>query len=142
MKRVYLFILIITLISIAGLVFTLWKLPPQNENGELIIRNIIIFGVSGTIFLTCFLGFILHFFHSILIPGGVNRDIFRQSLREGLFIALTIAGVFLFQKLAVLTIINVILLVLIFITLEGYILIRKNVDKKEKSEVKLSNQQN
>ncbi|KKP68921.1 hypothetical protein A2X44_05500 [candidate division CPR3 bacterium GWF2_35_18] len=132
MKRVYLFIFIITLIAAACFAFTIWKLPPQNEKEELIIRNIILFGSSLTVFMTCFIGSILHFFHRLLIPGGDLRDTYRQSLREGFFIALIIDGVLLFQKLTVLTIINVVLLVLIFVTLEAYLLIKKNMGKAEK----------
>ena len=137
MKRVYLFIFTITLIAAGILAFIIWKLPPQDESDELIVSNLVFFAISFTIFITCFIGFILHFFHRLLIPGGDIRDVFRQSLRQGLFITLIIDGLLLFQKLAVFTILNIVLLVLIFVTLEGYLLIRNNMSKTEKEKVEI-----
>lgn len=134
MSRVYLFILILTLIAGGALTYTLWKLPPQKAEGEIIVLNLILLAVSLTVALTGILSFVVYLLRRLLLKTDSPRIVFRQSLREALFISFVLDILLLFQKLNVLTVINVFLLILIFITLEIYLLYLGKIHREQLTE--------
>ena len=122
MKRVYLFVLTLTLLFASILGFTIWKLPPIGNNGNIIWKNFSLFFIGLSFTINGLVGFIIYFIKRLFIKTEDNRLIFRQSLRQAFFFALIIDVLLIFQKVEVLTAINIILLILIFIILEIYIL--------------------
>ena len=121
MKKVYLFIGSISVIASGILAFILWKFPPTNDTGNIIWENVVFFSISLTVSLNGILGFIIYLFRRLIKRVENPRDIFRQSLRQGLFLAFIFDGLLIFQRMEVLTTINILLLTLIFVTIEIYL---------------------
>lgn len=134
MKRIYLFTFIITLITGLILGYTIWKLPPTTETEEIIISNLIIFGLTFTIFFTGIFGFIIFIFRRLLLPPDLPRIVFRQALREAFWVALIMDGLLALQKIAALNPLNSILLVFIFLVLETFLLLRYQKSLREKNQ--------
>lgn len=128
MKRVFLFITTITVIAGGFFAYTLWKLPPENDQGTIIIFNLVTFITSATICITGIFTFFWYLVRRVFFRTDSPRIILRTALREGFFVALFANLFLLLQKIEAITIINLVLLTLFFISLDLYLEI-KNKEK-------------
>lgn len=122
--------ILLTGIASAVFVFTLLYTNPRDDSGNLIVINLVYFFLSGLISLAGILTLVLYWLSNLRSPEIRQTSVeslhkpkirFRKSLRHGLLISLTLAGIGLLNSLDFANPLNIILLISAAILIEVYL---------------------